>query len=138
MTDSAALASTASVDVPAFDVDLHAEEVLLDPYPLYARFRDAGPVVWLKRHQMFAIARYAELVEALTNWKVFASGQGVGMNDFVNSIGTTLMMDPPEHDRCRKFNGKPMLPKNIKTLEPRLREVAEQTIVELKERETFD
>lgn len=139
MPDPAAPAAMAAHgNAPVFDLDLHAESILLNPYPVYQEFRDAGPVVWLERHQMYAISRYAELVEALTNWKVFASGQGVGMNDFVNSIGSTLMMDPPEHDRCRKFNGKPMLPKNIKGLEPRLREVAERTIVELKQRDSFD
>jgi cytochrome P450 len=47
-------------------------------------------------------------------------------------------MDPPEHDRCRRFSGVPLLPKNVKPLEPRLRKVAEETILGLKSRESFD
>jgi cytochrome P450 len=130
--------STRPAGVPVSEINLHADEVVLDPYPVWRQLRDAGPVVWLEHHQTYVITRYAELAEALTNWKVFSSGHGVAMNEIFNTVGSTLNMDPPEHDRCRRFNGKPLQPNNVRTLEPRLREVAEQTIVELKRRERFD
>lgn len=139
MTDPAAIAPTSRGDVPAFDVDLHSEEMLLDPYPTYARFREAGGVIWLDRHEMYAVPRYAELVDVLMHWKVFASGHGVGMNDFVAKVArTTLQTDPPEHDTYRKLEGRPLLPSTVKVLEPELRELAERTVTELKQRDGFD
>jgi cytochrome P450 len=139
MTGPVATNSASRSDVPTFDVDLHSEEMLLDPYPTYKRFREAGGVIWLERHKMFAVPRHAELVEMLTRWKTFACGHGVGMNDFVAQVArTTLQTDPPEHDKFRKIEGKPLLPNAVKELEPELRELAKRTINELKARDRFD
>ena len=46
------------MNAPAIDADLYAEEVLIDSRDLFARIRDAGPVVWLSRHKMYAIGRF--------------------------------------------------------------------------------
>jgi cytochrome P450 len=137
MTDTVAT-ETAPAGVPSFDVNIHEDEHVLNPYPLWKQFRDAGPVVWLAHHGMYALPRHAEVVEALTNHEAFGCGHGVGMNDLVNSVPSTLMMDPPEHDRYRRINGRPLLPKAVRTLEPQLRELAEKTVLELKERGSFD
>lgn len=124
--------------VPTFEEDLHDERLWIDPHPFYERLREAGAVVWLQRHEMYAVTRYAELVKALTNWKVFASGQGVAMNAPACTLISTLNLDPPEHDQIRKAVGRPVLPKAVEKLEPDLRALAEQTVTELLQRPSFD
>jgi len=36
-------------DIPTLDIDLYAPEVVADPWPLLARIREAGPMVWNRR-----------------------------------------------------------------------------------------
>lgn len=136
MTDTAATRGTA--DAPSFDEDLHDEQYVIDPHPLYRRFREAGPVVWLTRHDAFGVVGHPELHEALVNWKVFASGEGVALNELACALTTTLNLDPPEHDQIRKVVGRPILPKAVERLEPDLRALAETTVAALKERDSFD
>ncbi|MGQ0482397.1 MAG: cytochrome P450 [Pseudonocardia sp.] len=125
--------------VPSFGLDLHAEDMLVDPYPTYARFREAGGIIWLERHGMFAATRYAEVSEILGNWRAFICGEGVGMNDFVAAVArTTLQTDPPVHDTYRRLEGRPLLPNAVRELEPELRDLANRTVAELKGRERFD
>lgn len=125
--------------VPVFDVDLHSEEMLADPYPTYRRFREAGGVVWLERHGMYAAPRYAEVAEILGNWRTFTCGEGVGMNDIVAAAArTTLQTDPPEHDTYRRLEGRPLLPNAVRELEPELRELATRTVAQLRTRDRFD
>jgi cytochrome P450 len=124
---------------PNFEIDLHSEEMLLDPYPTYKRFRQAGGVIWLQPHKMFAATRHAEVAEVLTRWRTFASGQGAGMNEFVlQAARTTLQTDPPLHDQYRKIEGKPLLPSAVKVLESELRELAKRTVDGLRGCERFD
>ena len=48
------------------------------------------------------------------------SGQGVGLNEFVNSLGqgTTLMSDGDEHRRQREIIGRPLTPRASPTCGP--------------------
>ena len=88
--------------VPTHDVDLFADDALTDPYPHYRALRDAGPVVWLGAHDVYAVTRFQDVRAVLDDADTFISGQGVGLNDFVNEAGrgTTLMSDGDEH-RCQ-------------------------------------
>jgi cytochrome P450 len=81
--------------------------VLEDPLPLHARLRDAGPVVYLTRYDVYAFARYAEVHDALTNWQGFESGAGVGLSHFRREKpwrppSLLLEADPPRHDAPRR------------------------------------
>jgi hypothetical protein len=40
------------------DVDLWADEALLEPYAGYQELRDVGPVVHLQRYGIFALSRF--------------------------------------------------------------------------------
>jgi cytochrome P450 len=93
--------------VPASDADPFAHDVLEDPLPLHARLRDAGPVVYLTRYDVYAFARYAEVHDALTNWQGFESGAGVGLSHFRREKpwrppSLLLEADPPRHDAPRR------------------------------------
>jgi cytochrome P450 len=51
---------------------------------------------------------------------VFCSGQGVGLNEFINEggRGTTLMSDGEDHRRLREVIGHPLTPKALAELRP--------------------
>lgn len=126
--------------VPHTDVDLFAGDVLEDPYPHLQALRDAGPLVWLEAHDMFAVARYAEVRSVLSEDTTFVSGQGVALNDVINRLGrgTTLMSDGAEHAAQRRIIGRPLTPRALADLRPEAQAIAEGLVEELVERGRFD
>jgi len=50
-----------------------------DPYPVYEALRNAGPVVWLSGHGVWAVARHEQVNRVLNDWEVFSSARGVGL-----------------------------------------------------------
>lgn len=130
---------TAPSDIPSFDIDLHTDENLADPLPIYARLRDAGPVVWLDHYGYYALPRWAEADAALNDWDTFTSAEGVGFNEYFNAIRTTsLMTHGAHHDEIKNVESQPIMPKCIKDLRPKLREFAENLAKDLQGRGQID
>ena len=125
---------------PVFDGDLYADEVIRDPYPVYARLRAMGPVVWLSQQQVYALPRYAEVASVLRQPKRFISSRGVSLNERTNRllVGSTLNSDPPEHDRTRAVTAEPLLPGALEAITPRIRSAADALVAELVRRGRFD
>src|SRR6185437_7882708 len=63
-------------------VDPFSHAFLENPYPHHEAMREAGPVVWLERYGIWAMARHQEVRDALTDWQTYCSGAGVGLSDF--------------------------------------------------------
>jgi cytochrome P450 len=91
--------------VPEYPANIYTTDAIVDPYPHYARLRAHGPVVWLSRHRLYALPRYAECKAVLRDDKTFISGKGVALNPITNRVsrGTTLTSDGTEHDQRRKL-----------------------------------
>jgi cytochrome P450 len=125
--------------VPTDGTDLHTEENLLNSLEVFARLRDTGPVVWLEQYGVYALPRFAEVSRALKDWETFSSGQGVGFNEFFNSIReTSLMTHGARHDEIKHIESRPLAPDKLAELHPRLREYAKAMIRELGDRTTVD
>lgn len=45
--------------VPVYRENLYSVANSKDPHPHYRRLRELGPVVWLPKHRVYAITRYA-------------------------------------------------------------------------------
>ena len=126
---------------PQSELDLFAEAALTDPYPLYDELRAAGPAVWLARHEVFALTRYAETRDVLRNWEVFSSAHGVMLNDIVNGATggvATICCDPPRHDEMRRVLRQPLMMEALRDLEPTLVSEAEGLVERLVAEGTFD
>lgn len=91
---------------PVLNVDPFSIEFLSNPYPFHEQLREAGPVVWLERYGIFAMARYEQVNPALNDWQTFCSSRGVGLSDFAKEKpwrppSLLLEADPPLHTRTR-------------------------------------
>jgi cytochrome P450 len=117
--------------VPVYDADIYSRDAIVDPYPHYQRLRDLGPVVWLTKHKVYALPRYAECKAVLRDDKSFLSGSGVALNGIANRLsgGTTLNSDGAEHDRRRKLLAHGLLPRALRTIDDRVDAMA-ATVVE--------
>lgn len=126
--------------IPVSSVDFYSTETILDPYPVYAALREAGPVVYLEKHDLYALPRYREVSEVLRQPLRFVSSRGVSPLQKVNDIlvGSTLNSDPPQHDRTRSVTSEPLLPGALKAIEPTLKAAADGLIDTLCARGTFD
>ena len=67
---------------PVSDVDPFSIEFFEDPHRIHEELRETGPVVFLRRYGVHAVARYAEVHAVLNGWRTFCSSRGVGMSDF--------------------------------------------------------
>ena len=64
-------------DVPVYPHDLFAPEALREPFGHYRALRDLGPVVRLNDPDVYALARFADVRDALRASAILASGDEV-------------------------------------------------------------
>ncbi len=110
--------------------NIYATSALLSPYPHYQRLRRAGSVVWLRRHRVYALPRYAECRATLRNDEAFISGNGVALNPLSNRLsrGTTLNSDGAEHDQRRKLLAHRLLPRALRSVGEAIDEQADAVV----------
>jgi cytochrome P450 len=107
--------------VPTSDVDPFSHEVLEDPLPMHTELREAGPVVYLSRYDIHAVARYDDVHAALIDWQGFQSAAGVGLSNFRKEKpwrppSIVLEADPPKHDAPRRVLQKVLGPRALRRL----------------------
>ncbi|WP_421108464.1 cytochrome P450 [Streptomyces sp. NEAU-S77] len=122
-----------AVALPVSDADPFAHEVLLDPEPLHQALREAGPVVYLSRYDVHALARYEHVHAALADWQHFESGSGVGLANFRHEKpwrppSLLLEADPPRHDAPRRVLSEILAPPALRRLRTRWAAVAEELV----------
>jgi cytochrome P450 len=122
------------------DIDFYSDNVIADPYPHYRSLRDAGPVVWMSRHGIWALARHREVTQALRNTSVFSSAHGCTLNEIGNqaSAGTLLCSDDPLHRKLRKVFAEPLQPESLAPLRERIAHQAGVLVDRLVAQGTFD
>jgi cytochrome P450 len=122
--------SRALSGISKYRANIYTTDAIVDPYPHYARLRQRGPVVWLSRHRVFALSRYAECKAVLRNDKTFVSGNGVALNRLTNRLsrGTTLNSDGAEHDERRRLVAHRLLPRALRAISDQIDQQAAQVV----------
>jgi cytochrome P450 len=131
------------VEQPVSSVDPFSHEFLDNPYPHHESLREAGPVVWLERYGIWAMARHQEVRDTLTDWQTFCSGAGVGLSDFRKEPpwrppSIILEADPPLHTRTRAVLTRILSPAAINKLRTALEREAEALVEWLVDKCEFD
>lgn len=129
-----------STSIPTSDLDLYSDDVLTEPYEHYRRLRDAGPAVWLERHNAWVVVRYDSVRTVLRNWTTFSSASGVALNDPLNTAmsGNTLGSDPPLHDLLRNVVGSSMTAQALRPTKEMIEQRAEELVERLVTQQSFD
>lgn len=132
--------SKGSCPFPSYDVDFYDDDFIKSQYEHFRIMRDLGPVIWLPKNGNFAITRHAEVAQALLNWRVFSSAEGVAGDDFGCEFarGGTLTSDGPVHDQLRKISAAPLRPSALDSDRPAILKEAASLIDALVERGSFD
>src|SRR5229473_3470599 len=116
-----------SWDIPHVDVD---------PYPTHELLREAGPVVYLDKWNVYAVARHAEVHAVLNDPLTFCSSRGVGLSDFAKEKpwrppSLILEADPPAHTRTRAVLSRVLSPAVMKQMRGGFVAAAEVRVDEL-------
>uniref|UniRef100_A0AAU3H5P0 Cytochrome P450 n=1 Tax=Streptomyces sp. NBC_01401 TaxID=2903854 RepID=A0AAU3H5P0_9ACTN len=124
---------------PTSGIDLFADEVVLDPYPVYAELREQGPVVHLPENDVYALTRYDTIRGALADWESFSS-TSIGFNPMVNEAlsGTSLASDPPLHTQLRATLTENLSPRALRGLKGKIETKADVLVAELVEKGSFE
>jgi cytochrome P450 len=109
-------------------INLFAPDVRRDPYPIYARLRDA-PVQQVEPGGFWAVSRHEDVEHVLKNPQVFSSAgfeallkpSWLSHNPLADSI---LTKDGPAHAKLRALVSRAFAPRAIARLEPRVRVIA--------------
>ncbi|MBY6364600.1 cytochrome P450 [Rhodococcoides corynebacterioides] len=121
---------TVHATIPRYDEDIYSTDAILDPYPHYAELRALGPVVWLAKQKVYAVARHAECKQVLLDDSTFVSGDGVALNPVANRLGrgTTLSSDGEDHALKRSVLAHRLTPRALRALNSAVEEKAEKIV----------
>ncbi|MGB1504645.1 MAG: cytochrome P450 [Acidimicrobiales bacterium] len=126
--------------VPSVDVDLWSDDVLVDPYPMYAELRAVGPVVFDRDRDVFILTRYDEIRRAVQDWETFSSAQGVGVGEKGNRLAGNgvLTTDPPRHEQLRRVMNRQLVAQTVAKHQNYLESTAAALVAALVDRKSFD
>jgi cytochrome P450 len=98
-----------------------------DPYPLYHYLHAAAPVQWNDVLGAWTLARYADVVESLTDPR-YSADRTPEPFEGVTVAKSMLVSDPPDHTRLRALVQKAFTPRMIEQLRPRIASVVRELI----------
>jgi cytochrome P450 len=123
---------------------------VLDPYPVFNRLRDEGPVFYMPELDHYIITRYDDVEQVLLDrdtWSaanassplipICAAAQEILAAGF-HRVPTLNNSDPPRHGPMRKSVLTVMTPRRLNALEPTLRAYAENLVLGFRDEPVID
>jgi cytochrome P450 len=130
-----------STDGPVY-WDPFDRAIAADPYPVYARMREEAPVYYNEPHGFYAITRWGDVEDGLTDWETFSSARGPILEIIKANVaippGTLLMEDPPIHDIHRSLLARVFTPRRVASIESQVRSYCIRCLDRLVGRDQFD
>ncbi|HEV7534099.1 MAG TPA: cytochrome P450 [Acidimicrobiia bacterium] len=118
-------------------LDLYADPVRADPFPLLEELREAAPVHWVSQQglESWIVTRYDEVRFVLADPRFIKQPATVpeALRRFKAAFGSQeesevrslLATDPPDHTRLRRLVGKAFTPRRIDGLRRRAQEITD-------------
>ncbi len=113
-------------DADLLDLSFHTQ----DPWEFYTWMQDEQPLFWDATNELWAVARYEDLVFVSRRTDLFCSGEGVipklGMDIWPDEA--MINLDGEAHTCQRALVSKGFTPSRIAKMEPRIRKVVDDLI----------
>ncbi|QNP69369.1 cytochrome P450 [Streptomyces roseirectus] len=114
------------------------EEFRRDPYPVYARLRERGPVHRVRLMGTYGlwepwlIVGYEEARAALADSRLVKDQRGIGDDTEEVLLGRHLLgTDPPEHTRLRALVTRAFTARRVQSLAPRIQQITDALLDEM-------
>lgn len=121
---------------------LGTAETWPDPFPMYRALRDHDPVHHVATPDpagdYYVMSRHADIFAAARDHQTFSSAQGLTVNyGELEMIGLAdnppmVMQDPPVHTEFRKLVSRGFTPRQVESVEPKVREYVIERIEKLR------
>ena len=127
--------------VDLFDLELFADG---PPHRLFRQLRDEAPVCFLPEPDgpgFWGVFGYDDLVTVSRHPQQFGSHPNTMIADGDDDAGTGALMlnqDPPRHTQLRKLVNRGFTPRQVATLEPRVRAIVGRLLDQAAGRRRFD
>lgn len=130
--------------------ELFTPDASANPYPLYARLRAEEPVCRIEPQGWWAVSRYADVVTVLKNHELFSSEVHLERirtahidEESLRGLSTLrarsiIRSDPPAHTRLRRLVTSAFTPKAVARLEAWVRQIANECLDRILEKDAFD
>lgn len=122
--------------------ELRAGDTWADPWPMYAALREHDPVHHVETgnpaHDYWVLSRHADIWAAARDHETFSSAGGLTVNyGELELIGLAdnppmVMQDPPAHTEFRKLVARGFTPRQVESVEPKVREFVVERIERLR------
>ena len=120
---------------------------LADPYPVYARLREAGPVLWHEPREVFLLTRFEQVHAALRDRRL---GRAFAHRYTTAEFGraepdarwarwqeserwSLLNLEPPDHTRLRRLVTAVFTPRAVAALRPVIEDYSARTLARARE-----
>jgi cytochrome P450 len=139
-----AVALTAEPARTTSDLDalLASPGFLLDPYSIFARFRDEAPLHWVEAWNCWLMTRGADIDATLRDTRRFRSSDRVSRviestpgfsHERLGAIHENFrvgiaQLDPPDHNRVRGLVASAFTPRRVDGLRPRIQDLVDAMI----------
>ncbi|WP_432825503.1 cytochrome P450 [Dactylosporangium sp. CA-092794] len=122
------------------ELDPYRPAALADPYPVYARLREQGPVVFVPGRDIWLVPGYTEVVKVLRSHDDFVSGDGVtyAAATLRTERYPLIESDPPDHNRIRRSLQPAFMKDPIEALRPEIEAAAARIAAEVAGLGEFD
>ena len=122
--------------------DPYDADIVLDPYPTFARLREEAPLYYNEPYDFWAVSRYEDVEKGLVDARRFISGRG-GILELIKANiemppGTLIFEDPPVHTIHRSLLSRVFTPRRVAALEPKIREFCAMALDPLVDEGGFD
>lgn len=124
---------------PQFRFDPYSPAIDADPFPAYKVLRDEYPCFWSEEAGKWVLSRYADVLNALQDWRTYSSAKGNLVDEFPGRAGATLgSSDPPRHDRLRALIQSAVTKRALEHIVEPARAAARAHIAEIADKPVFD
>ncbi|MEV0355431.1 cytochrome P450 [Nocardia sp. NPDC050697] len=99
--------------IPSTDIDPFAPGSLRDPFAADGAVREIAPVVYIEKHDYYAVTRFADIRKALRDWRRFSSTDRPFYEDSPFRPRIVLFEEPPAHTRTKSAIMDVLGPRNL-------------------------
>ena len=119
-----------------------------DPHAAFRRLRAEDPLHWYEPGPFWCVTKHSDVLEISRTPRTFSSAHGTQLFQIRDGMAvqrpelqmarSIIQMDPPEHNRHRKLAIEAFTPRMVAKLEPRVREIARESLAAIRPGEAFD
>jgi cytochrome P450 len=124
------------------DYDPYSEEVIRDPYPIYARLREEAPCYHLPKWDAYALSRFEDIWNASMDAESYTAALGTTASHLLTKVQPVTpminLMDPPQHTVLRARISRFFTPGVVARLEPQIQGFVDEAFEPLRGRSGAD